>query len=116
MVARLWGTANGMPVIFSRIEETDQWSVAVPDTGNGTWVLALWAEDYAGNVGYLATVRMLYSAKNLRWEAEVLDVGAGVTEDEVLHLFGFQQMQAEVAQGDLHWRTEVENIGEEADG
>lgn len=116
MVARLWGTANGVPVVFSRIGETDRWSVTVPNQGVGTWVLALWAEDYAGNIGYLATIKLLYSAKDLQWRAEVLDVGAGVTEDEVLYLFGFQPMRAEIADGDLRWRTEVEDIGEEADG
>lgn len=86
MVARLWGTANGTPVVFSHAEG-DRWAVAVPKTADGTWILALWAEDMAGNIGYFATIKLLYSAEDLEGRVEILDVGAGYAPEDIRAVF-----------------------------
>lgn len=114
MVARLWGTANGTPVIFSRTGEPDQWSAAVPNSGTGTWVLSLWAEDEAGNVGYFATVKLLYSAKDLQWQARILDLGSGVTAEAVQAVFRVSAVLDQEEPDDLNSRAEITEIGEEA--
>jgi len=113
MVARLWGTANGTPITFSR-GSGDTWVTTVPDSGAGTWVLALWAEDEAGNVGYFATVRLLYSARDLRWSAQILELGHGVAQEDVQAIFSVGGPMARTGEEALGARAETTDIGEEA--
>ena len=113
MVARLWGTANGTPITFTR-GSGDTWVTTVPDSGSATWVLALWAEDEAGNQGYFATVKLLYSARDLRWTARILDLGHGVAQEDVGALFSMGGPLARTKDEALHSRAETTDIGEEA--
>lgn len=113
MVARIWGTANGTPITFSR-GTGDTWVTTVPDSGTGTWVLALWAEDEAGNQGYFATVKLLYSARDLRWTARILKLGQGVAPEDVGALFAVEEPKSRPAAETLHSRAETTEMGEEA--
>lgn len=101
MVTRLWGTINGWPVTFTRLEG-DTWTCQVPRSDTGTWVIALWAADEAGNIGYYATVRFTYTAKDLSWKIEILDLGAGVSPEDVAATFGISGPVDVVAHDDVH--------------
>ena len=113
MVVRLWGTANGNPVEFVH-QAGDIWVGTVPNTGAGTWVISLWAQDEAGNVGFFATIELLYSAKDLRWEVKVLELGAGVAEEDVRAVFGIAGPLDRLEPEEVHSRAETTEIREEA--
>ena len=59
MVARLWGTCQGQQVTFQPGAD-GRWTCRVPASPTGAYSLQLWAEDLAGNVGYLATIRLAF--------------------------------------------------------
>lgn len=101
MVTRLWGTINGWPVTFSRLEG-DTWTCLVPRSDTGTWVIALWAADEAGNIGYYATVRFSFTAKDVSWKIEILDLGAGVSPEDVAATFGISGPVDVVAHDGVH--------------
>lgn len=106
MVVRLTGTVNGWPVEFVR-KDGDTWTGTVPGSDTGVWVIALWAEDDAGNTGYYATVRFRYTAKDLGWRIEILGLGAGVRPEEVRALFGVSGPEEAVRADGIHGTAEV---------
>lgn len=65
MVVRAYGTANGQRVIFSR-EGGDCWKAVIPFSDDGEYVVELFAEDEAGNVGYLCTILFVVSRHEMR--------------------------------------------------
>lgn len=80
MVTRIWGTCQGKDVIFSPGED-GLWRCAVPATASGSYVIELWAEDGAGNVGYLATILLAFDLDKLVCRIEILDVGTMLSRD-----------------------------------
>ena len=55
MVVRAYGSANGSKIILTR-EEGDRWEAVVPFDKDGEYVVEFFAEDEAGNVGYMCTI------------------------------------------------------------
>lgn len=74
MVTALWGKCNGTDIVFNRIEE-GRWSIAVPASPTRRYVIELWAEDLAGNVGYYATIEAFYDSSSLDMRFRVVDIG-----------------------------------------
>lgn len=87
MVARLYGKCNGADIVLCQ-DEQGRWVTAVPSSSKSTYILELWAEDVAGNVGYFATVRVTYDPEKIRTKFEILNVGAQFTMRDVLFAFG----------------------------
>lgn len=84
MVKRLWGKCDGADIIFSENETTGRWETTVPASESGTYIFELWAEDYAGNVGYFATIKAVWDSSQLCMRFYVIHVGERWTAEEVL--------------------------------
>lgn len=83
MVARLWGKCLGQEISFSQNEDTGRWETAVPASQNGVYILELWAEDFAGNRGYFATVEVSWDSTQLCAHIRILEVGSRFSMAEV---------------------------------
>ena len=83
MVKALSGKVDGSVVSFSKNEQ-GRWVTAVPAANDGVYIIELFAEDHAGNIGYFATIKFTYDATQLCMAAEVLEVGTSFTMEEVL--------------------------------
>lgn len=82
MVVRLWGTCNGADIICTPAA-WGRWETTVPAAPDGTYIIALWAEDEAGNQGYFATIKLTFDPSRLCFAVEILDVGTGFTVEDV---------------------------------
>lgn len=80
-VQRLWGTCDGQELRFER-DEMGRWIAAAPSDPDNTYVIELWAEDEAGNVGHYATVIYTFDPVKLCYRIErfTLDVNPHLTE------------------------------------
>ena len=94
MVTRLWGTCQGQEVIFQP-GEAGRWNCRVPAAPAGAYALQLWAEDGAGNVGYLATIRLAFDPAALRCRVEILEVGSRWDHDPVARMLGADPLRGE---------------------
>lgn len=75
MVVRVYGSANGVGIVFTPIGD-DRWECAVPKIPSGECVVDLYAEDEAGNVGYAATMLFIVNAKHIVTKIEWLKIVA----------------------------------------
>lgn len=75
MVVRVYGSANGVDIVFTPIGD-DRWECAVPKFPSGEYVVDLYAEDEAGNVGYAATMLFVVNAKHIVTKIEWLKIAA----------------------------------------
>lgn len=71
MVTKVYGKADGLDVVFTHVEG-DKWKASVPPDLDGEYVVDLYAEDEAGNIGYTATVLFLIDARHLKFEIKLL--------------------------------------------
>ncbi len=83
MVRRLWGKCDGQDIVLTRNRDSGRWETTVPASANQTYIFELWAEDYAGNVGYFATIKVSFDSSQLCAKIYILDVGEAFSEDEV---------------------------------
>ncbi len=86
MVKALFGKCNGAEVIFSQNEQ-GRWTTAVPASGGRTYIIEMWAEDEAGNIGYFATIESVFNPESLRMEFKIIDIGTGFTPGDVWMAF-----------------------------
>lgn len=84
MVTRVWGNCNEYEIIFNYNQTTGQWDAIVPMSEYGDYVVELYAEDDAGNVGYYATVLVTIDLSNLHAKVKVLDMSARALKDGFL--------------------------------
>lgn len=75
MVVRVYGSANGVDIVFTPIGD-DRWECAVPKFPSGEYVVDLYAEDEAGNIGYAATILFIVNAKHIVTKIEWLKIAA----------------------------------------
>ena len=75
MVVRVYGSANGVDITFTPIGD-DRWECAVPKIPSGEYVVDLYAEDEAGNIGYAATILFIVNAKHIVTKIEWLKIAA----------------------------------------
>jgi hypothetical protein len=87
MVSRVFGKCNSSEIIFQLNEDTELWETTVPPSQTGMYIIELWAEDTAGNVGYFATIKLTYDPSKLCFSIEIVDVGANFTMEDVLSIF-----------------------------
>lgn len=86
MIACLYGKCNGSDIVFNRIEG-DRWSIAVPASPTRRYIIELWAEDLAGNVGYYATVEAFYDSSVLDMRFRVVDIGPRFRDLDICSVF-----------------------------
>ncbi len=82
MVTRVYGSTNGVDIVFTPLGD-DRWECVVPKFPSGEYVVDLYAEDEAGNVGYAATMLFIVDAKHIVTEVRWLNIAA----DSTLTLF-----------------------------
>ena len=75
MVVRVYGSANGMDIVFTPIGD-DRWECTIPKVSTGEYVVDLYAEDDAGNIGYTATILFVVDAKHIVTKIEWLKIAA----------------------------------------
>lgn len=75
-VVNVWGECNGYNIIFSYNNGTGTWDVPVPFAESGEYILTVYAEDLAGNIGYYATLLLVIDKESLRVEIKILDMSA----------------------------------------
>lgn len=63
-VTKSYGTANGQTIIFTH-REGNRWEAEIPWAYDGEYVTEIYAEDEAGNVGYLCTMLFIISGHEL---------------------------------------------------
>lgn len=86
MVVRVYGSVNGGEIVFTPIGE-DRWECVVPKISTGEYVVDLYAEDDAGNVGYTATILFVVDAKHIITKIEWLKIAAN-SDITLFHVFG----------------------------
>lgn len=72
MVTRVYGTSDGVEIIFTPSED-GFWKCAVPVAEDGQYIVDLYAEDEVGNTSYFATVLFTVDAKHLKVEMKWLN-------------------------------------------
>lgn len=75
-IKRVYGTADGTDIIFAYDEPSGRWETTVPRDADGRYIVSLWAEDFAGNISYYATVLFTVDIKCMCVCIEWLDFGA----------------------------------------
>lgn len=80
----VWGNCNGYNITFKYNQTTGWWDTTVPMSAYGDYVVELWAEDDAGNVGYYATVLITVDLSGLQARIKVLDMSAQALSDGFL--------------------------------
>lgn len=72
MVAMLKGTIDGNEIIFTRTNG-NIWEARVPVMESGEYIVALYAEDEAGNSTYMATILYVVDIERLCFDIEFID-------------------------------------------
>lgn len=110
MIARLYGTCQGQEIVFTQNGATGRWETTVPASPSGSYVLELWAEDTAGNVGYFATVRLAFDTNKLRFRVEVLDIGAEFSWEDVAKVLCLDGITACLDADQIIWAVSGEPV------
>lgn len=86
MIARLYGKCNGQNVVFQP-NERGRWEITVPRSPDKKYIIELWAEDLAGNIGYYATVEAYYDSEMLEMRFRLIDIGPLFREIDINSMF-----------------------------
>ena len=82
MIRRVYGKANSADVTLT-YKEDGRWETIIPSSPDGEYVIEIWAEDYAGNEAYIATVKYIYDTKNLCWKVVFDNYNADFSMNEI---------------------------------
>lgn len=77
-IRRVWGTADGIQLIFTYNSATGRWEAEVPAPADGRYVVALYAEDYAGNTAYVAKLLFTIDLRNMCITFSVLEISSDI--------------------------------------
>lgn len=97
MVVRLYGKCQGRDINFQLNGASGRWETAVPASPSGIYIIELWAEDAAGNVGYFATIEVTFDSSKLCVSIKILDVGASFTMQDVKQALGADALKFSAA-------------------
>ena len=75
-IRRVWGTADGIQLVFTYSASTGRWEAEVPAPADGRYVVALYAEDFAGNTAYIAKLLFTIDLRNMCVTFTVLEVSS----------------------------------------
>ena len=65
MVTRVWGKADDIEIMLEKGED-GRWTGLIPWSDDGEYVIELYAEDLAGNIGYYCTMLFAISGHELK--------------------------------------------------
>lgn len=74
MITKVYGSCNSISVTFT-LNDRGRWETVYPIEQSGRYILELYAEDEAGNTGYLATMMFTVDITNLCVTLKFLDNG-----------------------------------------
>ena len=87
-IKSVWGKCNNVDVVFTK-NDRGLWDVAVPAPENFIYILEIWAEDNAGNRGYIATIRVTISRDSLHVSSiEIIKFGDNFSVEAMSEIFG----------------------------
>lgn len=72
MLKRVFGTSNGLDINFTK-SDYGKWETTIPRDLSGIYYLDLYAEDEAGNIGYMASVVMKFDPVSFCVSFDVID-------------------------------------------
>ena len=87
MIKQIIGTVDGSDIVL-KADPAGMWTATVPAKPNGEYIVALWAEDDAGNRTYFCTVLLTYDITQLCCHIKVLSIGAAWSAKDVAAVFG----------------------------
>ncbi len=87
---KVYGKVNGTEVSFDLVD--GKYTATVPSSGELSYVLELWAEDEAGNVGHMTSILVAYDYDKLCFTFSILDISAGWTFDDVKSVFSCAEL------------------------
>ena len=82
-IRRVWGTADDIQLVFTYSETTGRWEAEVPIPEDGRYVVALYAEDMAGNTAYVAKLLFTIDLRNMCVTFKVLEISSEASMREV---------------------------------
>lgn len=108
MVVRAYGTANGQKIILANAGG-DRWTAEVPFNEDGEYIVELFAEDEAGNTGYMCTV--LFVVSGHRMHAYIVPRGYEAQENRRKYILSpvFEKMRIKLQR--IYFRVEPKEIG-----
>lgn len=93
-VRRVWGTADGIQLIFTYNSATGRWEAEVPAPADGRYVVALYAEDYAGNTAYVAKLLFTIDLRNMCVTFSVLEVNSDAATSGVCDVAAMREISS----------------------
>lgn len=97
-VKRVYGTADGTDILFIYDEESGRWETTVPRDKDGRYVVSLWAEDFAGNKSYYATILFTVDTKSMCIKVEWVTFNAQAKKDKYHAQTKYMEYTAHVIQ------------------
>lgn len=97
MVTRVYGSSNGVEIVFTPLGD-DRWNCAVPSVPSGEYIIELYAEDDAGNIGYTATILFVVDAKHLTFKIKFIKF----SENAKMRCFSLDPTKCEICGGDRY--------------
>lgn len=82
-IRRVWGTADDIQLVFTYSEITGRWEATVPTPADGRYIVALYAEDMAGNTAYVAKILFTVDLRNMCVTFKVLEINSDASMREV---------------------------------
>ena len=82
-IRRVWGTADDIQLVFTYSETTGRWEATVPTPADGRYIVALYAEDMAGNTAYVAKILFTIDLRNMCVTFKVLEISSEASMREV---------------------------------
>lgn len=82
-VRRVWGTIDGVDCIFRYNEDSGTWQVPFPATRRGMYTMLLYAEDFAGNEGFLAELVVTIDLRTLKATFTITKLGARFSMQDI---------------------------------
>lgn len=64
MITRAYGSVNGNAIILTF--DGDRWKTTIPFNEDGEYVVEFYAEDEAGNIGYMCTIAFVVSRHEMK--------------------------------------------------
>lgn len=99
MVVKIYGTANGMDIVLTPVEEDENvWQCEVPASASGEYVVDLYAEDDFGNKSYTATVLFSIDVAHLDFRIHFIKYSA----DAKMRKFAMKLARCKICGGDKY--------------
>lgn len=78
MVRQVYGYCNDLfdVLTFQYNEGRGKWEVSLPSISSGSYIVQIWAEDYAENKGYWGSVVFTWNSETMEVQMRIIDISA----------------------------------------